>query len=663
MRERIIDYIKETYHIDPIYPWKLQPGYAVLCHKNSLKWFAMIMNVEGSRLGLTEGKILDVINLRVPEEEVALALQKPGFLPAYHMAVNEWVTILLDHTVSEEEIKEMIQRSYQLTMEEADRPSGRGKTAGSTGRNESGRGRGSEGVIYYGGRYKDQPLPAGRWQQEESLPEKIREMKRLARSTGSGLEEYYFYKQALFMADYEDDFRYEGYFIRFYPTYQKMTTDQLRGYFGWRTRYRKGTVELEQLSYIYVYLYELLCKIGCASPQEGFAALRKLDRDFGDKDQVLKEKILAWSRDYVIYYGLDPALLADLETGDLSDSLSVLTRFEEGIRAEREEDLPSQEEVFSALCSAASYNLTTSAFYKKYPDLMQEGAVRVFQELCRARRDRKMTLMKKCFGIRDKYLYRMFYGAVFYQARKPEDHVYKINEALEFECKDGKWYCRSFARMNEKNRELGNICHEIDRQMRLQHDFKGQLKSRLEEKAAAAQIERAIREWIAEKKEAEKPAIVIDFSRLSKIRSDAEKTRDQLIVEEEDESAAPVLPEETFGAGGLPEEQEEAAGAGDLPEEQEEAAGAGDLPEEPEESAGAGNLPPGLTEDHAGFLRLLMRGGSWQEYLTEHRLMLSILVDEINEAFYDEIGDTVLEFDGSEPMLVEDYLDEIKEYF
>ena len=42
--------------------------------------------------------------------------------------------------------------------------------------------------------------------------------------------------------------------------------------------------------------------------------------------------------------------------------------------------------------------------------------------------------------------------------------------------------------------------------------------------------------------------------------------------------------------------------------------------------------------------------------------MLSLLVDEVNEAFYDEIGDTVLEFDGAEPVPVKEYEEDLREY-
>ena len=42
-------------------------------------------------------------------------------------------------------------------------------------------------------------------------------------------------------------------------------------------------------------------------------------------------------------------------------------------------------------------------------------------------------------------------------------------------------------------------------------------------------------------------------------------------------------------------------------------------------------------------------------------MSIALLCDEINEKLMDEIGDTVIAFDGDEPYLIEDYMEEIRE--
>lgn len=653
MRRQIMAYVREKYQIAPVYPWRMQPKYAVLCHRDTLKWFALLMNVEGSRIGLEPLHEYEVINLRVPEEEVPQLLRRKGFLPAYHMTAREWVTILLsEETISIEELLQMLDRSYQLTRQAPEeklakkfsdgRPTRQSPEVRPTRQPPRRQAPKEEGVIRFGRRYSDQPLSSSAWSREESLPSKIREMKTLARPGRGVLEENIFYQQAVYMADYEDDFHYKGKFLRFYPTYQTMTGDQLRGYFGWRTRFRKGEAKLEQLPYVYLYLFEVLCGVGIHSPEEGLDKLREADRLFGEKDEALHEKLRSWMRDYVVYHALDQAMFLE-SSGDLSAPLSVLVRFENALRGEANGS-PSEDEVFEALCRISAYNLTASAFYKKYPEEMRQAAVYALRELCLARKDRKMTLVKKYFGIPGRYPYSMFNGAVFYDPRKPEDTVYLVNEALQYECAGGRWYCRSYSGTKEKNRELGNLCHEIDRQMRILFGEKSVLKPRLEEKAAAEQIERALGVWYEQKKEADRkeaerieaerkaaarPHLEIDFSLLSRIRADADQTRDKLIVEEGEESPENAVTEPAPVLVGTAEPTP---------------------------------ALPGLSPEHAAFVKLLLDGKDWRGYVAEHHLMLSLLVDEVNEAFFDEFGDTVLEFDGAEPHPVEDYEEDLRQY-
>ena len=66
-----------------------------------------------------------------------------------------------------------------------------------------------------------------------------------------------------------------------------------------------------------------------------------------------------------------------------------------------------------------------------------------------------------------------------------------------------------------------------------------------------------------------------------------------------------------------------------------------------------------LDETHVQVLLALMRGESAAELIREQYLMPSVVTDAINEALFDEIGDNVLECDGDEITLVEDYREEL----
>ena len=66
-----------------------------------------------------------------------------------------------------------------------------------------------------------------------------------------------------------------------------------------------------------------------------------------------------------------------------------------------------------------------------------------------------------------------------------------------------------------------------------------------------------------------------------------------------------------------------------------------------------------LTQQEYRFLRCLLYGDdlSW---VRQEGLLLSVLVDSINEKLYDTFQDTVLTSED-QPAVIEDYLDELKE--
>lgn len=93
-REEIYEYVKKQYGTVPEYLWKESPESAVLRHKNG-KWYAVLMQVEKSRLGLEEDTRVDIINVKCDPDMVGLLTQTYGFLPGYHMNKKYWITMLL----------------------------------------------------------------------------------------------------------------------------------------------------------------------------------------------------------------------------------------------------------------------------------------------------------------------------------------------------------------------------------------------------------------------------------------------------------------------------------------------------------------------------------------------------------------------------------------
>ena len=111
--EEIFEYVQKQYGTVPEYLWSKSPDSAVLCHKNG-KWYAVIMRVEKSKLGLDGDGTVDVLDVKCDPEMTGMIIQTYGFLPGYHMNKQHWITILLDGSVSEAKTLDFLDMSYDL---------------------------------------------------------------------------------------------------------------------------------------------------------------------------------------------------------------------------------------------------------------------------------------------------------------------------------------------------------------------------------------------------------------------------------------------------------------------------------------------------------------------------------------------------------------------
>lgn len=116
-RNGVLTYVYEKYGVTPDYPWLSSPSNAVLRNGDSGKWFAIIMEVDGEKLGLNKKDTVDVINIKCTPDTIATLLGEDGFLPAYHMNKEHWMTLLLDWTVKCEMIHLLIDKSYNIIAE------------------------------------------------------------------------------------------------------------------------------------------------------------------------------------------------------------------------------------------------------------------------------------------------------------------------------------------------------------------------------------------------------------------------------------------------------------------------------------------------------------------------------------------------------------------
>ena len=111
-RERIIEYIKDRFSAEEEHLWAQYPNYSVFRHPASKKWFGIIMDISRSKLGLDGDGPVDILDIKCSPLMIGSLLSEKGFLPAYHMNKDSWITILLDGTVPDERIYPLLELSY-----------------------------------------------------------------------------------------------------------------------------------------------------------------------------------------------------------------------------------------------------------------------------------------------------------------------------------------------------------------------------------------------------------------------------------------------------------------------------------------------------------------------------------------------------------------------
>jgi len=470
--------------------------------------------------------------------------------------------------------------------------------------------------------YQDEPIIINDAQKEAFTPPKYRAMRKIAESVGAYHEspEKIFYKQAVFMENFEDDYDYRGEFIQYFPTYQSMSDRQLRGYFSWRTKIRRGIIWKTSLSFVFVYIYELINLIGVNSPEDGFYTLKNFWKTYREIDNRITRYVKPWLKDYVVYYNLDKSLLEEFLDINNDNAILTLLNYESY----------HEDEVFSALNSLSSYNLEKSRFFKWHSEDVKFVTAVVFMAMTYSYGKKgSKTFCDLFIGKFHTGSYLMFASAVFYDQIQHEDYVYTINELCKYKCKNGKWSSKSFFRYGGKNQQIGALLKTIDSFMRGKYNFQPALKPANVTKSIQRLINNTIETRLATQREAAKPKIEIDVSILQDIRMASLETQNKLLVEEERPAAA---------LGSVP--------------------GGQTCGEEP---AGEQESGLALSDMEYGLIKGLLYGGNYDDITQSKGLPLSVLADAVNEKLFDRFGDTVIIETDGQLELIADYIEELKE--
>ena len=601
----LLEYAKNTYHIEEEHKWADWPGFSVLSHPDTGKWIALCMR----QWDTETGELIERMDLKCEQsclrEFRASWLTLPVRMKGYH-----WAGIAFTHETSERIVRQLFDRAvsygkprgYTVVLDQNTRP--------------------SEPV------HRDTALPfsgSSYRPDKVNIPEKILQMRRMNSTLGDlkSIRNKTFYRQAVFMKDYEDDCPWQGDFTHYFPTYRDLNTPQLRGYFSWRADIRRGTYKPIPLSAAYIYIYELLNGIGASSDEDRLAKIRSFIRQ-SVKAGIFNAADFHAAEDWIpalgILLGLSPDVIAKYsEKAFLKRDLMLE-------RLMKPREYPDAE-IFEALKFFAGKKLDKSPAAEHlrgmflFAEAWRIGAETPFES--------GKNLFALCFGERRTVRWYPLVNAVYYEEQAPADRDYVLNSIHVYRCRNGIWTQDCFDERAEMKSLFAAFLHEADCRFRRYLKTGRYLQAKEADAWADPLIEAAVQADRKAVLEASRPKITIDLSGLDQIREDALSTQNSLLTETELQPDMPVRePAETF-----------------------------EEPEAPKEEP-VTSLP--LDPAYVKILRALLRNEDVKPLIAEQHLMPSLIADTVNEVFYDEIGDTVLLCEDDLLALVDDYREEVE---
>ena len=553
--------------------------------------------------------------------------------------------------------------------------------------------------------YADEPILKTGRQMQNFLPDQYRKMREISRwqedpKGGAGRwlsEAELFYRQGLLMADFEDDCPYNGTFKSYFPTYNAMSDRQLRGYFTWRAQVRRETVEETSTSFAFLYLYELICGIGVDNPLDGFNKIKAFWDAYRAFEPGIDRFARVWLQDYAVFHGLDPKLLRDSKTVMFDNALIELRRAARDLvpapapsgqtpkrRKTSEPTLPfppdevREERLMTAINALSTYNLSNSRLDRSHHRDLRRVACAVYVRMARYYdTHRKTGIVASLFGEETAMPYTMFASAVFFAPERHEDCEYRLDPIHIYRCQNGFWECMRIHGSRQKSSKLGEMMRACDQRLRLALDPAHPLKEEKVPKYLAKIIDDEIVAWLSWDAAHQPVKIDIDLSQLGHIRNAAAQTREALLIDEEREDSASAeaeaadsgqpeaepVADATVEAVAAPIRQDEA----DEPTISTEQFGVV-APLLASTSAFAAAAPADATNELApaadAYLRALLEHNAVQatSAVAHSGQSEDMLVDSINEALFDLVGDTVIEFSAAGPQIIEDYKADVRGY-
>ena len=449
-----------------------------------------------------------------------------------------------------------------------------------------------------------------------------------------------FYRQAKFMEDFSDDFEGNAPFNMYYPYYQHMGYENLRTYFTWRTKVRSGEIRQTSLSYIFLYIYELLSGIGVEDPQDGLGKLLALWESLSKENPAIEKYLPKWLKDYNVYYELPFSFPEFIEKHNMQRYYSLTLLFDD-----------NAEDRLELWNSISGYDITNSKFYKEGNEQLMSGCfdavLSAIRGFCEKRNTRFEDLL--IYSVSRRMIWQPFNQALFYSKKRQNDREVHISAFERYYCKNSQWTANLPVYYSSQKDFVGYVIKKTESCLRQVVKYKYKLVAdiragnkpfrELQRPAAKrAELDKVIEKAVEDfHRDLNRTVVTVDHSNLARIREEALGTQEQLIVPEED-IQSPLVQE-------VEEDIELKTSEPDI------------VYEESPWSA----LKDALTEIELKALVVALDSSKCtKDFADKNGIMLEVLADGINEKAADYIGDNILEVED-DIMIYDDYRDNIVE--
>lgn len=446
-------------------------------------------------------------------------------------------------------------------------------------------------------------------------------------------------------------------FQTYWPTYEEMQPRQLKWYLYWRNEVRSGRYPDTDLSYLFIYLYELIHGVGWSEPAEGYTLMERVWQGYRQRYPKLDLYVREWLYDLALVFDLEMPPAEPM--AKLPRNLSTELRELEWRRRFTADPLDVSWEL---LLTLIDYDVEKSRFYleqgrKELRNYVPKVVSLVDGYLLKSKESRILELHKPMEQKVSRFLFR---SAVY-------DHdLYGRTKPVSILPYSGHPPLRAF---------LTQLVRLTENKLREQLGYKGKLRGI----DVGPEIEQLVDRFLskefdrrkAEEAKARIPKVKINATKLRKLQQESNEVRDMLLSEEQTLAFAPEAP-------GLPPEKVASSPRISVAEPLQPTfdfeRGYEQVPEEvllspieerreTLETKGEASVTlseewqdlfASLTAPQAQMLAALFQGQSAAErqmIAEQIGSMPELLVDEINELAMERIGDLLV--DGDE--ILEDY--------